>query len=70
MEPFSSWLRQIPGELYNLDEKPLIGFPPEFPWQAFSSDLANSLQIENFSSRQAIYSGALKQNCSTALAIA
>lgn len=48
-EPYSSWLRQIPGELYNLDEKPLIGFPPEFPWQAFSSDVANSLQISNFS---------------------
>lgn len=49
IESFSSWLRQIPGELYNLDEKPLIGFPPAFPWQAFSSDLANSLQIANFS---------------------
>lgn len=46
-EPLSSWLRQIPGELYNLDEKPLLGFPPEFPWASFSQELANSLQAKD-----------------------
>jgi flagellar motor switch protein FliN/FliY len=49
IEPFPSWLKQIPGELYQLDEKPLLGFPPDFPWAAFSSDLANSLQIKDLS---------------------
>jgi flagellar motor switch protein FliN/FliY len=44
-----TWIRQIPGELYKLDEKPLLGFPPEFPWTAFSSGLANSLQCKDLS---------------------
>lgn len=48
-EPLSSWLKQIPGDLYKLDEKPLLGFPPEFPWKTFSSNLANSLQIKALS---------------------
>jgi hypothetical protein len=46
-EPLISWLKQIPGELYKLDEKPLLGFPPEFPWATFSEDIAKSLQINN-----------------------
>lgn len=49
IEPFPSWLKQIPGELYQLDEKPLLGFPPVFPWAAFSTSLANSLQIKDLS---------------------
>lgn len=48
-EPLYSWLRQIPGELYPLDEKPLLGFPPKFPWEVFSSQLADSLQIQALS---------------------
>lgn len=48
-ESFPSWIRQIPGELYQLDEKPLLGFPSPFPWPAFSSNLAQSLQINSLS---------------------
>lgn len=48
-EPFPSWLKQIPGELYQLDEKPLLGFPPAFSWETFSDALAKSLQIKNLS---------------------
>ena len=55
-EPFISWLKQIPGELYKLDEKPLLGFPPEFPWAAFSENIAKSLQINNLT----IYPGNLQ----------
>jgi flagellar motor switch protein FliN len=51
-ERFTSVLRQIPGELYQLDDKPLLGFPPEFPWTTFSTGLANSLQLKNFSISQ------------------
>lgn len=36
----------MPGELLTLDEKPLLGFPPPFPWGPFSSELGRSLQIE------------------------
>lgn len=49
IETFPSWLRQIPGELYHLDEKPLLGFSKPFSWEAFSLALANSLQIKNLS---------------------
>lgn len=48
-ETLPSWLRQIPGELYNLDEKPLLGFPPKFPWKIFSEALSKSLQIKEVS---------------------
>jgi len=48
-QSLSSWLRRIPGDLYQLDEKPLLGFAPEFPWAAFSTALANSLQIQGLS---------------------
>lgn len=40
-----SWLRQISAELHHLDETPLLGFPPDFPWKAFSDELSKSLQI-------------------------
>lgn len=39
-----NWLRKIPGELFKLDEKPLLGFPPPFPWDKFSDELNKSLQ--------------------------
>lgn len=48
-EPLSSWLRKIPGDLYHLDEKPLLGFPPDFPWENFSHEIAASLQISSLS---------------------
>lgn len=42
-----NWLRKIPGELFNLDEKPLLGYPPPFPFDAFSKELCAALHIEN-----------------------
>lgn len=54
IETFPSWLRQIPGELFQLDEKPLLGFAAPFSWEAFSTALANSLQIKNLSIKPGI----------------
>lgn len=42
-------IRQVPGDLFQLDEKPLLGFPPDFPWSEFSSNLGRSLQINELS---------------------
>lgn len=44
-QSFFSWLRQVPAELHHLDETPLLGFPPAFPWKIFSEELGKSLQI-------------------------
>lgn len=44
-----NWLRKIPGELFKLDEKPLLGFPPAFPWDKFSTELNNALQMGDLS---------------------
>lgn len=44
-----NWLRQIPGDLFRLDEKPLLGFPPPFAWDDFADQIATSLQLEGFS---------------------
>lgn len=41
------WIKQIPGDVLHLDEIPLLGFPPPFPWKDFISLLNRSLQIEN-----------------------
>lgn len=43
------WLRQIPGDLFRLDEKPLLGFPPAFAWNDFVDQIAANLQLEGFS---------------------
>lgn len=48
-ETFYSWLKHIPGELFDLDEKPLVGFPPPFPWQNFSAEISRSLQVDGIS---------------------
>jgi len=42
-----TWLRKIPGELYSLDEKPLLGYSPAFPWDKFSAQLNKSLQTND-----------------------
>lgn len=41
------WIKQIPGDVLRLDEIPLLGFPPPFPWKDFTSLLNRSLQIDN-----------------------
>ena len=43
---FYDWVKKIPGDVLPLDEIPLLGFPPPFPWDALASQLNRSLQIE------------------------
>lgn len=73
-----SWIRKIPGELFRLDEKPLVGFPPEFSWTNFAAELKNVLQIETLSfepsdwqwrSKEEFFAGIGDSPIATALAI-
>ena len=43
------WLKQIPDDLFRLDEKPLMGFPPAFNWDDFTSLLVKNLQLQSLS---------------------
>lgn len=47
-QPYN-WIRKIPGDLFNLDEKPLLGFPPSFDWDKFSAELNRALQTSDIS---------------------
>jgi flagellar motor switch protein FliN len=40
------WIKQIPGDLFQLDEIPLLGFSPPFPWDNFSDLLSRTFQVE------------------------
>lgn len=42
------WLKQIPTALLQLDEIPLIGFPPPFPWEELSKSLGETFQVPDF----------------------
>lgn len=42
------WLRQIPKELKSIDEVPLWGHPPPFPWEKLKVSLSKALQIKFF----------------------
>lgn len=42
------WLKQIPTALLQLDEIPLIGFPPPFPWRELSKEMGDVFQIPDF----------------------
>ena len=44
-----SWVKQIPGNLFALDEKPLLGFPPPFPWKEFAAILAKTFGVNALS---------------------
>lgn len=39
-------LKQIPVDLFQLDETPLMGFAPDFPLNKVGEQLANTLQVE------------------------
>ena len=39
-------LRQMPGDMLHLDEIPLLGFAPAFPWDAVAAQIGKTLQIE------------------------
>lgn len=41
------WIREIPTSLLQLDEIPLLGYPPHFPWEEFAQKLAKTLQIKS-----------------------
>jgi flagellar motor switch protein FliN len=41
------WIKQIPSSLLQWDDVPLLGAAPPFPWENFSSQLAESLKIES-----------------------
>lgn len=43
------WLRQIPSSLLLEDQIPLLGSPPPFPWEEFSTKFSQMLGIEDFS---------------------
>lgn len=42
-----SWLKKIPEALVELDEIPLLGAPPPFPWEALEQQLAETFQLKN-----------------------
>lgn len=44
-----SWLKSVPDNVKALDEVPLFGNPPLFPWELFSKELEKALQIKNLS---------------------
>lgn len=44
--PFE-WLKEVPTALLQLDDIPLLGFPPVFPWAEFSEKLAQTFQVSN-----------------------
>ncbi len=40
------WLKEVPTALLQLDDIPLLGFPPVFPWDEFNQKLKESFQTE------------------------
>lgn len=40
-----SWLKSMSRDLYNLDATPLLGYPPEFPWESFANSFATTLGL-------------------------
>jgi flagellar motor switch protein FliN/FliY len=42
-----SWIKRIPGDLFALDEKPLLGSPPPFPLENFASLLSTAFQVKD-----------------------
>lgn len=43
------WIKTLDPKLLALDEVPLFGYPPEFPWEEFAEKLAQSFDIESLS---------------------
>lgn len=42
------WLKSISRNLYALDETPLLGTPPAFPWEKLSQEFTKAFSLENF----------------------
>lgn len=47
------WLKRVSRDLLQKDSIPLIGSPPVFPWESFSSALSNNLQLEELTIKPA-----------------
>jgi flagellar motor switch protein FliN len=41
------WVKQIPSALFEMDDKPLFGNAPPFPWEAFSAALSKLFNVKN-----------------------
>lgn len=39
------WLKTLPPEILRLDEIPLLGYPPPFPWEQLSASLSKLFEI-------------------------
>lgn len=42
------WIKAIPKEMFKLDETPLLGNSPVFPWEPFSKELAENFEVDSF----------------------
>lgn len=40
------WLRHVPQSIFELEDAPFFGHPPQFPWEQFSAIFAKVFQIE------------------------
>lgn len=45
--PLRNALKRLPANFLTKDTIPLIGYPPPFPWDEFSSFISKQLQLEN-----------------------
>lgn len=45
MTALYDWIKQIPPSILQLDEKPLFGKGPPFPWKQLAENLANTFQV-------------------------
>ncbi len=41
------WLKKLPSALLQLDDIPLLGFPPQFPWDSLAQNLSQLLEIKD-----------------------
>lgn len=39
------WLKQIPGDLWQQDESPLLGYSPPFPWNDMAAYISKTLEL-------------------------
>ncbi len=44
-----SWLKSISRDLYALDEIPLLGMAPDFPWERLTQEFTQVFGLQNFS---------------------
>lgn len=41
------WLKAVPTAFLQLDDRPLLGYPPLFPWEAFTQKLTQVFQLQD-----------------------